>query len=126
MNADTQDPFELIPIVLIAAKEYDEAHNTVGGGRAIVHADGFCSWAWGAGVGRVKDSIIEVNADNAEFETYRSSRLHKCITGLFDNTNNQQAGNSGAHADVLQQLPVSIARQTEEASTSNQLCKNKI
>ena len=68
LNADTQDPFELIPIVLIASKAYDDAHNTVGGGRAIIHADNFCSWAWGAGVGRVKESIIEVSADNAVLE----------------------------------------------------------
>jgi hypothetical protein len=30
LNADTQDPFKLILIVLITAKEYDHAHNTVG------------------------------------------------------------------------------------------------
>jgi hypothetical protein len=103
LNGDTQDPFELIPIVLTAAKEYDNAHHTVGGGRAIVHADDFCfcSWAWGAGVGRVKESIIEVNADDAEFETYSSSRLCECITGFSNNTSNQQAENRGAYADVL-------------------------
>ncbi len=126
LNADTQDPFELIPIVLIASKAYDDAHNTVGGGRAIIHADDFCSWAWGAGVGRVKESIIEVNAHNVELETYRSSRHCKCITGFSDNTGNQQAGNSGAFVDVLRQLTASIAHQTKEASTSNQLRKNKI
>ncbi len=60
LNADTQDPFELIPIVLIAAEAYDDAHNTVGGGKAIIHADDFCSWAWGAGVGRVKESILKL------------------------------------------------------------------
>jgi hypothetical protein len=98
----------------------------VGGGKAIVHANNFCSWAWGAGVGRVTESIIEVNADDAEFKTYHSSRLCECITRFSDNTSNQQAGNSGAYAEVLPQITMSIACQTEEASTTNQLCKNKI
>ncbi len=35
LNADTQRPFKLIPIVLTATKSYNHAHNTVGGGRAI-------------------------------------------------------------------------------------------
>ena len=126
MNTDSQDSFKLIPIVLIAAKAYDNAHNTVGGGRAIVHADNICSWVWGAGVGRVKESIIEVNADNAEWETYHYFRHRECITGFSDNTGNQQAGNSVAYADILRQLTASITGQAEEASTSNQLRKNKI
>jgi hypothetical protein len=126
INTDTQDPFKLIPIVQIAAEAYEDAHNTVGGGRASIHADDFCSWAWGAGVGRVKESIIEVNADNAEWETYRYFRHRECITGFSDNTGNQQAGNSVAYADILRQLTASITGQAEEASTSNQLRKNKI
>jgi hypothetical protein len=126
LNADTQDPFELIPIALTAAKAYNNTHNTVGGGKAIVHADNFCSWAWGAGVGRIKESIIELNADGAELETYCCSRHCKCITGFFDNTGNQQAGNNGANVDVLQQLIMSITRQTEDAVPSNKLHKNKI
>jgi hypothetical protein len=128
LNADTKDPFELIPIVLVASKSYDNAHNTVGSGRGIVHADNFCSWAWETGVERVKESIIEVNAEDAELETYRSSCHCKCITGFSNNNNtgNQQAGNRGAYMDVLYQLTASIARQTEETLTSNQLHKNKI
>jgi hypothetical protein len=82
LNTDTQDPFKLIPIVLIVAKAYNEAQNTVGGGRAIIYADDFCSWAWGAGVGRVKESFIEVNADNAEFETYCSSHV-SCVVHVL-------------------------------------------
>jgi hypothetical protein len=96
LNADTKDPFELISIILNVAEAYNNAYNIVGGGRAITHTDDFCSWAWGAGVGRVKESIIEVNADDAELETYHSSRHHECITGFSNNTGNQQAGNSGA------------------------------
>jgi hypothetical protein len=119
LNTDSQDSFKLIPIVLIAAKAYDNAHNTVGGGRAIVHADNICSWVWGAGVGRVKESIIEVNADNAELETYHFPHHCKFITGFSNNTGNQKAGNSGAYADILRQLTASIAHQTEEALTSN-------
>jgi hypothetical protein len=126
LNTVTQDPFELIPIALTAAKAYNDAHNTVGGGRAIIHADNFCSWAWGAGVGRVKESIIKVNADVTELETYCSSPHCKCITRFSSNTGNQQAGNSGAYVDVLRQLTASIVHQTEEAAMSNQLSKNKI
>jgi hypothetical protein len=79
LNTDTQDPFKLITIVLIVAKAYNNAHNTVGGGRAIMHAENFCSWAWGAGVRRVKESIIEVNTDNTELETYHSSHHHNAL-----------------------------------------------
>ncbi len=81
---------------------------------------------WGAGGRRVQESIIEVNADNTELETYCSFHHRECITGFFDNTSNQQAGNNRANADVLWQLTASIVRQMEEAAMPNQLWKNKI
>jgi hypothetical protein len=82
---------------------------------------------FGAGppIGRAKESIIEVNADDAKLETYRSSHHHDCITIFSNNTSNQQAGNNGAYADALCQLTASIACQMEEAAI-NQLHKNKI
>jgi hypothetical protein len=126
LNVDTQDPFKLIPIVLAVAKAYNIAHNTVCDGRAIVHADNFCSWAWGAGVGIVQESIIEDSVDNAELKTCCSSHHCKCITGFFDNTGSQQAGDNGANADALRQLTTSIACQKKEEAMSNQLCKTKL
>ncbi len=70
MNADTQSPFELIPIVLAAAQTYDETHPDLGNhDRAIEHAGSFCSWAWGAGVNRVPETRVDINADDDELET---------------------------------------------------------
>lgn len=127
MNADTLDPFELIPIVIAAAKTYDEAHNTTDADRAAVHADDFCSWAWGAGVGRIQETLIEINADDAELESFRIARHNECITSSGNNTEPQPiANNLTNNADILQQLTASIARQTEEAATSNQLRKDEI
>jgi hypothetical protein len=70
--------------------------------------------------------LSRVLKDDRELETYYSSRYRKCITRFANNTGNLQAGNSGAYADVLQQLTTSITHQTEEVSTTNQLRKNEI
>ena len=128
MNADTQTPFELIPIVLAAARAYDETHpDLADDDKAIVHADDFCSWAWGAGVSRVPETRVDINADDGELETYRVARQRDCITGLnADNTNAGVATAGTDNAEVLKQLTTSIARQTEEAATSNQLRKDEI
>jgi hypothetical protein len=138
LNADTQYPFKLIPIVLIAAKEYDNTHNTVSGDRAIVHAGNFCSWAWGAGVGRVKESIIEVNADDAEFETYRSSFIANALPDSLTTqaTNRQEivehirtySDNSPQALPVKQkkhQRPTSCAR-TKLRERENMMMRKKI
>ena len=133
MNADTQSPFELIPIVLAAAHAYDEAHpDLANNDRAISHADDFCSWAWGAGVHRVPETRLEIDADDEELEAYRIARHMDCITGAFINNGNAGVAAAGAataatdNIDVLKQLTASIARQSEEAATSNQLRKDEI
>ena len=130
INADTQSPFELIPIVLAAAQTYDNAHpDLINNDRAIVHADAFCSWAWGAGVNRVPETRLEINADDEELEAYRIARHMDCITNSFTNNAAATAGAATAatdNADILKQLTTSIARQTEEAATSNQLRKDEI
>jgi hypothetical protein len=137
LNADTQDPFELIPIVLIVPKEYDDAHNTVGG-RAIVHADDFCSWAWGAGVGRVKESIIDVNADDKEFETYGFPVFANALpdSPTTQSTNRQEivehmltySDNSPQASPIKQkkhQCPTSCAR-TKLRERENMMMRRKI
>lgn len=127
LNADTLSPFELIPIVLTAARAYDDAHPDLADeNKAIVHADDFCSWAWGAGVGRVSETRVEINADDGELESYRIARHNDCITNFMANFATQTATNGNENSDVLKQLTASIARQTEEAATSNQLRKEEI
>lgn len=127
--AETTKPFELIPIAIQAARAYDEANDNEDQNRAILHADDFCSWAWGVAVGRVPEAIVEIDADDIEAETYRVSRHLECITniGVADGGNAIIAPAVGAvHGDILQQLTASIARQSEEAATSNLLRREEI
>ena len=119
MIADTQSPFELIPIVLTAARAYDDAHPEVANkNKAIVHADDFCSWAWGVQIGRVPETRFEINADDGELEAYRLERHLNCIMGTANENTIAGAPATTTAADnveVLKQLTASLARQTEEA-----------
>lgn len=75
---------------------------------------------------------MEINADNEELEAYCIAKHMDCVTNSF--TNNVNAGAATArtataatdNADILEQLTASIARQMEEAATSNQLRKDEI
>jgi hypothetical protein len=68
---------------------------------------------------------VEINVDNGELETYWITRHHDCITGAINNQTVAE-GNIMGNSDVLKQLTASIACQTEEATTSNQLRKEEI
>ncbi len=128
MNAGTDCPFELIPMVIIAAKAYDDLHPDLDElSKASVHAEDFCCWAWGAGANRVKETKLNINADDGELEAYRLTRHLDCITGAVAAvTAVTAAGAETDNAEVLKQLTASIARQSEEAATSNQLRKDEI
>ena len=125
-NSESNDPFDLIPIVITAALAYDTAHPELPDeNKAIVHADDFCSWAWGVGANRVPETRVEINADDGELESYRIIRHRDCITSNVAGTTIEEAPTE-PNADVLKQLAASIARQTEESATSNQLRKDEI
>ncbi len=124
INAETNDPFELIWIVIAAAQAYDTAHPDADeDNKASVHTDDFSSWAWGVGLNRVPETRLEVNADDGELESYRADRHLNCISGFTTGT---LPATNGDNAEVLRQLTGSIACQTEESATSNQLQKEEI
>ena len=57
INAESLRPFELIPIVITAARAYNDAHPDIAdANKDIVHVDDFCLWAWGVGVRQVPES----------------------------------------------------------------------
>ncbi len=128
INADSNDPFEIIPIAIAVAQAYDDAHPELPDeNKAIVHADDFCSWAWGVGMNRVPEVRVDINADDIEMETYRASRHADCISETVDAATAQnEIARSAENTDVLKQLAASIARQTEESATSNELRKDEI
>lgn len=73
------------------------------------------------------ETRVDVNVDDAELDTYQTARHKDCITGFTADNSNAGAAAAGTdNVKVLKQLTASIAGQTEEAATSNQLRKDEI
>ena len=122
LNADTRDPFTLIPIVMATARAFDTDHegNEDYATTAVVHADDLVAWLWSVGVGRIDETRYSVNPDDAEMASFLANRKQQCISGIIDMTA------PGADADALRQLTECMALQNEESATANQLHREEL
>ena len=59
LEADLAEAFELIPIVLVAAAEFNIIHEDDEDfkDKALSHAEDFTLWAYGVGSGRITETI---------------------------------------------------------------------
>ncbi len=132
LNANTQDQFELICIVLTATKT-----------QLVVAKQSYMLTTSVLGPGEqelveLRSQSLKLTQANPELETYHSSHHHECITGFSDNTSNQHARNNRANVNVLLQLiwalpikqkkqrrPTSCAR-TKLRERENMMMRRKI
>ena len=129
-EADTSDPFELIPLVLSAAKDFDcKAANAIPPFEkdkwAVFHGGGFALWAWSFGKGKIPAIHYTVRTDDELMESIRKERISKCITpSLLDEE--PQVSSSGISEEVMRNIAVSIANQNEEFALSRQLREEEL
>ena len=71
LQAVTNDPLELIPIVIHAAEEFDRENIVLDEGyeSSINHAEVFSDWLWGIADYRVSESRFFLRAGDAEISS---------------------------------------------------------
>eukprot|EP00957_Ditylum_brightwellii_P101694 7749988-Ditylum_brightwellii.AAC.1 len=77
INAESNDPFEIIPMVFLIAKDFDDKN---GSGDATQHSEDFALWAWGVRHGKVTETRFELNPDDGEIANFCEERHAECIT----------------------------------------------
>eukprot|EP00957_Ditylum_brightwellii_P129856 9905099-Ditylum_brightwellii.AAC.1 len=71
LEADSKGPWELIPVVFAAAKEYDNTHEDE---NAAAYTEAFALWAWGVRKIKVSETRYFVNPDNGEMKAFTKER----------------------------------------------------
>jgi hypothetical protein len=122
LASGTNEPFELIPIVTEAARNFDSDHEedeTITS-LAITHADDLNAWLYGVNVGSINETRYQINPDDTEVTFFCKERSAQCIKGV--------AGTSVAldSSSVISQLTNAISAQNEEATESNRLRRQEI
>lgn len=110
MESDSTDPFELIPMVFSAAKDFDrEAGNTVPPfdefERAVIHGSDFALWAWSVGKGKIPSIQYTVRPNDEDMEIYRKDRISKCISPSLAE---EHLRDTGGTKDILPLQPLSL------------------
>jgi len=125
MDSDSNDPFELIPMVFSAAKDFDrEAEHAVPPyeefERAATHGSDFALWAWSVGKGKIPSIHYTVRPDDEEMESYRKDRISKCISPSL--AEERLRDTNGAISDeVMRNIAASLSNQNEEFALSREL-----
>ena len=122
LASGTNEPFELIPIVTEAARNFDSDHeeDETFTSLAITHADDLNAWLYGVNVGSINETRYQINPDDTEVTCFSKERSAQCIKGV--------AGTSVAldNSSVISQLTNAISAQNEEATESNRLRRQEI
>ena len=122
IEADSDDCFELIRVLIGAAESYDIEHGEDEGfptaEENIEHA---CLFLFGIGKGLIAESRFSIDPDDAEMKEYAARRHAECIqppAGLELTPSNDPI--------VLSQLTESISRQNEHSQEANELRRTEI
>lgn len=81
LNANTLKPAELIPIIMAAARSFDEEHidDEEHTQLALRNADDVAAWLWSVSTGRIAETRYSVHPDDIELNTFVQSptcKLH--------------------------------------------------
>jgi len=122
LASGTNEPFELIPIVTEAARNFDSDHeeDETMTSLALTHADNLNAWIYGVNVGSINKTRYQINPNNTEVILFCKERSTQCIKEVsgtsisFDNSS------------VISQLTNDISAQNEEAAESKKLRRQEI
>eukprot|EP00957_Ditylum_brightwellii_P135663 10345530-Ditylum_brightwellii.AAC.1 len=72
LEADSKDPWELIPEAFAVAKEYDNSHED---GNTTAYAEAFALWAWVMKKGKVSETRYFVHPDDREMKAFNKKGM---------------------------------------------------
>ena len=127
-ESDSLDPLDLIPSIISAAKNFDNDHAADPSfmSEAIKHAEDFALWAYGVGTGLIPESRFKINPEDGELRKFGKRRHLDCLLPPIPLTGRVDTGGATNDNAVLTQLNLTMARQTEEAETANNLRRKEI
>ena len=127
-NSDSLDGLDLIPSIIAAAKRFDEDHHEDASftSDAINHAEDFALWAYGVSLGLIPESRFKINPEDGELVSFGKRRHEECLLPPALPNGGVATGGSIDDTAVLAQLNSTMARQTEEAETANNLRRKEI
>ena len=124
LTANTTNPSELIPIVSAAARAFDleNANAENMRGNAVTHGDDLLAWLYGVRIGLITETRYSVLPDDQDITLFNTERHRACIS--HEGVVSRSEPGTVNDASVFQQLAAAISAQSEEASESNNLCRN--
>ena len=133
------DPHDLIYAALVAAAEYEAAHQVddddddgddddddYEAGTAKAHAIEFAKWCWGVSKDNVKATYFQLKPADTEVVAHLTHRQQQCIMPSV--TGGAQRNSTGTEVaeSVITQLTETLAQSTEQAQLSNELQRELI
>jgi hypothetical protein len=119
---DTNEPFELIPIITAAARAFDSEHeeDETMMSKALTPADDLNAWLYSVKAGLINKTRYQINPDDSEITLFCKECHTQCIKGV--------SGSSVSfnNSSVISQLTNAISAQNEEAIKSNRLRRQEI
>ena len=121
LASGTNEPFELIPIVTEAARNFDSDHEEDKMITSLTtHADDLNAWLYGINEGLINETRYQINPYDTEVTLFCKEHSVQCIKGV--------AGTSVSldSSSVISQLTNAISAQNKEATESNRLRRQEI
>ena len=93
LPSGTHEPFELIPIVTDAARDFDSEHeeDAMMTNLALAHADDLNAWLYGVKMGSINETRYKINPDDMEVMNLCKERLGQCIKGVLGTSSQSTA-----------------------------------
>jgi len=116
LASGTNEPFELIPIVTEAARNFNSDHEEDKMITSLTtHADDLNAWLYGLNEGSINETRYQINPYDTEVTLFCKEYSVQCIKGV--------AGTSVSldSSSVISQLTNAISAQNKDATESNRL-----
>ena len=124
-NAGANNPLSLIPIVLEAAKLYNEEHKRCDQDyqRTRDHAEAAANSLWLISAGKITPLKFAVRPDDEELQQYFSNRIKECLKVPMVPADHAPVDISSCQNNILKQLSSNLSHQIESMQESNRLSK---
>ena len=115
LEADSKDPFVLIPLAISRAKSFDTEHENDSSyeTKAIDHAKLFSFWSFGVKKLKVEETRFDIDLDDNELTSYADSMHDQFILPPAARNKEPAIGSNINDPSVILQLNANLARQNE-------------
>ena len=125
LNAESRNPADIVPALLLAAKRFDDEYASDPSYRneALAHAEDFALWAWGVMTKSVPETRLAIRPDDGELKKIADERHRDNIFSSLAQVEEaaENPTTSGESNAALRQLSKSISLQIETSKETNKI-----